>query len=347
MAFLIGNRRIGGGASCFIIAEAGVNHNGRIELALALVDAAAAAGADAVKFQTFDPERLASGEAAKAAYQEATTGGGSQIEMLRGLTLSHDEFRRVERHCRDRGIVFMSTPFDAGSADFLATLGVPAFKMPSGEVDNLPLLVHVAAKGVPVILSTGMATLGEVERAVSALRRAGSRDLALLHCVSNYPAAPEDTNLRAMATMGAAFGVPVGYSDHTLGLEVSFAAVALGATILEKHFTLDRDMPGPDHRASIDPQDLAALVAGVRKVEAALGHGRKEPAASEAATARIARRSLFLCRDMAEGEPLAVGDLEALRPAGGIPPSMIELAVGRRVARPLAAGTRLAWSDLS
>lgn len=277
---------MGSGRPCFIIAEAGVNHNGSLDLALKLVDAAVAAGADAVKFQTFRADRLVTLHAPKAAYQSETTGGAeSQFEMLRKLELDERGHRALVDHCASRGIAFLSTPFDEESADILETLGVPAYKLPSGELTNLPFLRHVAQKKRPMIMSTGMATMEEVGKAVEAVRIAECTDLILLHCVSAYPADPADVNLRAMATLAESFGVPVGYSDHTLGIEVALAAVAMGACILEKHFTLDRSLPGPDHRISAEPAELATLVASARKVEAALGNGVKRPSLSEADTA--------------------------------------------------------------
>ena len=272
--FDIGSARIGAGR-CFVIAEAGVNHNGDTEMAARLIDAAANAGADAVKFQTFRAEHVVSAHAPKAAYQRATTGDGEgQLDMVRALELPADSFGALKSHADRRGILFLSTPFDHGSVDLLHKLDVAAFKIASGEITNLPLLRHVAALGKPVILSTGMSYLSEVEAAVRALQSSGLDRLALLHCVSNYPADPADVNLRAMATLSAAFAVPVGYSDHTTGIEVALAAAARGAAVLEKHFTLDRASPGADHRASLEPAELTAMVAGIRRVESALGDGR-------------------------------------------------------------------------
>lgn len=329
--FAIDGRLVGPGQPCLIIAEAGVNHNGSLDLACQLVDAARAAGADAVKFQTFKAERLVSAAAPKAAYQQRTTGTAeSQLEMIRQLELGEAEHRRLLAHCRERGILFLSSPFDEQSADFLADLGMSAFKVPSGELINLPFLAHLAAKGRPLILSTGMAHLGEVEAAVQAVAAAGPVPLALLQCVSNYPADPADVNLRAMDTMAAAFGVAVGYSDHVPQNEVAFAAVARGACIVEKHFTLDRNLPGPDHQASLEPGELAALVRGIRAVEAALGDGRKRPAASEADTAAVARKSLVAACDIPAGSVLAADLIVVKRPGSGLPPAMFPHLLGRR-----------------
>jgi N,N'-diacetyllegionaminate synthase len=347
-AFRVADRIVGPGAPCFVVAEAGVNHDGDPERALRLVGAAAEAGADAVKFQTFDADLLASPRAAKAQYQARATGGGEmQADMLRRLQLSEEVHHLLADEARRRGLLFLSTPFDVGSADFLVSLGVPALKMGSGELTNLPLLAHVAGMGRPLMLSTGMADLAEVDAAVAAVRAAGSPPLALLHCVSCYPADPADVNLRAMETMSARYGVPVGFSDHTLGIEIALAAVALGASILEKHLTLDRSLPGPDHAASIEPGEMAALVRGVRLVEAALGHGRKEPAPGERELARAARRSLVAARDIPEGAVLTSDLVTILRPGTGLPAASLPALLGRRVRRAIPAGTLLSMEMLA
>lgn len=336
----IGHRMIGAGFPCFVIAEAGVNHNGRLELALSLVDAAVRAGADAVKFQTFTAARVVTRDAPKAAYQRATTGSEeSQLEMLQKLELSPDTHREIQAYCDKRGILFLSTPFDEESADFLDGLHLPAFKIPSGEITNLPFLEHVARKQKPLIVSTGMSSLAEVQSAVAVIREAENDDLVLLQCVSAYPAAAADANLRAMQSMAAIFDVPVGYSDHTLGIEVALAAVALGACILEKHFTLDRDLAGPDHRASLAPDELTVLVRGVRTVEAALGHGRKEPASSEADVAAVSRKSIVTARDIPAGTRLTREMLVMKSPGTGWPPSMLGKVIERVAAKDIPADT--------
>jgi N,N'-diacetyllegionaminate synthase len=338
----ISGREVGPGRPCFIIAEAGVNHNGSLEAARQLIDVAVAAGADAVKFQTFKAERLATPDAPKAEYQLRNTGAAeSQFEMLQRLELSEEAHLDLLNYCAERAILFMSTPFDEGSADFLDELGVAVFKLPSGEITNLPFVEHVARKGKPLIVSTGMAYLGEVETAVRSIVEAGNRDFILLHCVSNYPADSTDANLRAMQTMQATFNVPVGYSDHTLGIEVALAAVALGACVIEKHFTLSRDLPGPDHRASLEPDELAAMVRGIRKVEASLGHGRKEPAASEAEIAAVARRSLVAACDIDAGTELTKELIAIRRPGTGLPAAMLSEVVGRTLRVPARAGELL------
>lgn len=339
---LSASRRIGPDRPCFVIAEAGVNHDGDPEVARELVRVAAAAGAEAVKFQTFDAERLATARAPKAAYQERSgVAGESQLEMLRRLQLPTELLGELKRLAESLGLVFLSTPFDEASCDLLDELQVQAFKVASGELTNLPLLAHIAAKGRPMIVSTGMADLEEVERAVATAEAAGASGLALLHCVSSYPADPADANLRAMETLRSAFGYPVGFSDHTRGLEVALAAVALGASVLEKHFTLDRSRPGPDHAASLEPGELEALVRGLRTVESALGDGRKRPAACEKEMARVARRSLVAARDIRRGETLGESDLAARRPGTGLAPDQAGRLLGRRARRDVAAGEPL------
>jgi N,N'-diacetyllegionaminate synthase len=338
----IADYQVGRGRPCFIIAEAGVNHNGSLEMAKQLVDQAAKAGSCAVKFQTFKAERLVTPDAPKAGYQMQTTDATeSQYDMLRRLELSPQAHRELIAHCQGKGILFLSAPFDEESADLLADLGVAAFKIPSGEISNLPFLAHVARKGRPMIVSTGMSYLGEVETAVRTIEETGNYDFVLLHCVSNYPADPVDVNLRALHTLATAFGVPVGYSDHTAGIEVALAAVALGACVIEKHFTLDRSLPGPDHRASLEPAELAALVQGIRTVEMALGHGRKEPAASEADIAATARKSLVAARDIPAGTRLTRDMIAVRRPGTGLPPAMLPHLLGRTLRVDLRAGSVL------
>jgi N,N'-diacetyllegionaminate synthase len=343
----IANHKIGPGQPCFIIAEAGVNHNGDLEMAYKLVDVAVEAQADAVKFQTFKAEKVVTTYAPKAAYQKQTTHPQeSQLEMLKGLELSYNDFRQLKNYCDRQNIIFLSTPFDEESTNFLDDLGISAFKIPSGEVTNLPFLTHLASKGKPMIVSTGMSYLGEVETAVRTIKETGHQEMVLLHCVSNYPAAPADVNLRAMLTMTTAFQLPVGYSDHTLGLEVSLAAVAMGACVIEKHFTLDRGLPGPDHPSSLEPHELTALVKGIRVVEAALGHGRKEPAISEANVAAVARRSLVVTEDVVAGTVLTEEWIAIKRPGNGLPPLARPYVVGRKIKHDVQAGTLLSLEML-
>jgi len=338
----IAGHKIGAGQAAFIIAEAGVNHNGDLKMAHELVDVAAGAGADAVKFQTFIAEKSITSDAIKADYQRITTGNEeSQLEMAQKLELSFDDFRQLKRYCDERGIVFLSTPFDFESVDFLHSLGVPALKISSGDLTNHPLLRRVASKGVPVIVSTGMSDLDEVREATEVVRSEGNDQIVLLQCVTNYPADPGDVNLRAMRTMAEALNVPVGYSDHTLGIEVAIGAVALGACVIEKHFTLDRSLPGPDHRASLEPRELEALVHGIRRIEAALGTGIKRPAASEASNAAVARRSLVAGRDIQAGSVLTADCVSFKRPGTGLPPKMLERVVGKTALIDLREGTLL------
>lgn len=343
----INGRRVGPGHPCFVIAEAGVNHNGDWRLACELVDAAFEAGADAVKFQTWITDQLVLPGAATAEYQRDNLGSDpGQYEMLKALELSHAQFRRIQAHARRRGILFLSTPDEEASADFLEKLGVPLFKIGSGEVTNLSFLRHVARKGRPVMLSTGMSTLGEVEAAVGALHAARGAGIALLHCVSSYPAAPAECNLSAMATLRAAFGLPVGWSDHTPGHDIASAAVALGACIVEKHLTLDTTMAGPDHRASLGPAQFKALVQAVRDVESALGSGCKTPTAAEAETKRVVQKSVVVSRALRAGARLTPGILALRRASGGMPASAMASLAGRRAARDLPAWTVIAPEDL-
>jgi N,N'-diacetyllegionaminate synthase len=332
----------------FVIAEAGVNHNGSLELAFKLVDAAKAAGADAVKFQTFRAERLATRSAHKAAYQERTTAAAeSQFEMLQRLELDAEAHRRIIEHCRKRKIQFLSSPFDAESADLLEKMDLPLYKVPSGEITNVLLLEHIAKKKRPIILSTGMSTLGEVEEAVRVLQGAGANQLTLLHCVTEYPAPYDQVNLRAMHTLKYAFGLPVGYSDHTPGIEVSIAAVALGAEVIEKHFTLDRSLAGPDHAASLEPGELERMVTAIRHVEVALGDGIKTPAKCELANISVARKSVVASRPMREGHKLQRSDLDTKRPGNGIAPNLWPTLIGRRLRTAIQKDQVISWDHLA
>jgi N,N'-diacetyllegionaminate synthase len=339
----------------FIIAEAGVNHNGDEKLALALVQAAAKSGADAVKFQTFSADKLTRKGAAKAEYQKQATGAGDQHGMLKALEMSESLHRRLFAHCSQLGIEFMSTAFDEDALDFLVALGIKRIKIPSGEITNTPLLRHMAGKGLRLIVSTGMAELDEVVAAVDTIRAARTAHgfaeplaemVTLLHCTSNYPTDCADVNLRAMNTMARATGLPVGYSDHTLGLAVSTAAVALGATVIEKHFTIDNGLPGPDHRASLEPGELGALVRQIRDVEAALGSDIKAPTASELPVRDLVRRSVTTVRAIDAGATVGKEDVTLMRPGTGIPPIELEKVIGRKSARKISAGETLTWSDL-
>lgn len=303
----------------FVIAEGGVNHNGEVDLAHALIDAAAEAGANAVKFQTFDVDALVSIGAESAPYQVEHTGSADQRGMLAALSLPAGAWTELASHAREKKLVFMSTAFDPASADLVCALGVQVLKSPSGELTNLPFLADLASRGLPMIVSTGMSSLEEVSAAVGVCRRAPA--LALLHCVTAYPTPVEVSNLRAMSTMKESFDVPVGWSDHTDGLVTAIAAVALGAQILEKHLTTDRDLPGPDHRASADPTQFADYVRAVQGAARALGDGVKQPAAVERANMDAARRSWHAVESLNPGHVLRVEDVVALRPAVGISPA--------------------------
>lgn len=324
-----------------IIAEAGVNHNGDIAMALDLVRAAARAKADLVKFQTFSATRLTTPQAPKADYQVRTTGAAeSQQEMIRRLELSFDDHLVLIEECRRQGIGFFSTGFDIESMEMLIELGLDRIKVPSGELTNLPYLRYVARQGVPVILSTGMATLADVEAAINVMLAGGlgREAITVLHCNTEYPTPMADVNLPAMVNMGRAFGVAVGYSDHTLGIEIPVAAVALGATVIEKHFTLDRNLEGPDHRASLEPDQLTAMVAAIRNIELVMsGDGVKRPSASEARNAPIARKSIVAKIDIRAGEAFCDANLTTKRPGFGLSPMRWDDVIGRPALRDFAA----------
>ena len=307
----------------FIIAEAGVNHNGSLEIAFRLIDVAVAAGADAVKFQTFKAEKFITMSAHKAEYQKETTGADeSQLEMVKKLELDETAHIRLHQYCQHKGIQFLSTPFDLESIDLLSRLELEIFKIPSGEITNLPYLRKLGALKKRLIMSTGMADLGEIEDALDVLTESGTplENITILHCNTEYPTPFEDVNLRAMLTIGHAFGVAVGYSDHTSGIEVAVAAVALGAAVLEKHFTLDRNLPGPDHNASLEPDELKAMVQAIRNIEKALGDGIKRPSPSEVKNKPIARKSLVASQPIKTGELFSAENIAAKRPGAGISP---------------------------
>lgn len=342
----LGEREVGPEQPCLVIAEAGVNHNGSLDMALRLVDAAADAGADVVKFQTFKTERVVTRRAAKADYQK--TGGSdgqTMYEMLKRLELSDDDFRAIADHARRRGIIFMSKGHRE-DIDFLVELGVPALKIDSAAVVYYSLLRKAAGTGLPVILSTGGSKLGEVEKALDILAEHGDPPVALLHCTTAYPAPLDQINLRAMATLRSAFGLPTGYSDHTEGIEIPIAAAALGACVIEKHFTLDRTLPGPDHKASLEPQELRRMVDGIRKVELALGEPRKRPTELERRNMQLMRRSLVAERDIAAGERLEADMVAFKRPGTGLGEDFLDLVVGRVAAKPIAAGDPITWDRI-
>ncbi|MFC2034062.1 N-acetylneuraminate synthase [Chloroflexota bacterium] len=338
---------IGDGAPCFIIAEAGVNHNGDISLARKLIEMAKDAGADAVKFQTFKTEEVVTKSAGKAEYQKKTTGTKeTQYEMIKKLELPEEAHFGLKSYADNRGIMFLSTPYDEGSVDFLSRLGVAALKISSADITNHPLLSYIAAKNLPVILSTGMSTLGEVEEALVVITKSGNDQVVLLHCNFNYPARIEDMNLRAMATIKQAFGFPVGFSDHTMGIEISLAAVAMGAVVIEKHFTLDRNMAGPDHRSSLEPDELKEMVSKIRNIEKALGSNIKKPTGPEIKNRLISRRSLVAGVIIEEGTIITGDMLKIKRPGTGIPPKYLNDVIGRKATKSIRQDELIIWNKV-
>jgi N,N'-diacetyllegionaminate synthase len=335
-----------------IIAEAGVNHNGSLELAFDLIDAAASAGADIVKFQTFKAAQLVTSSAQKASYQHQNdpTEDSSQLAMLSKLELPLEWHYRLKKRAEDNGIIFASTGFDLDSIDFLESLQMPFFKIPSGEITNRPLLEHVAKKGQEIILSTGMATLEEIEQAIHVLIEGGIKrtQITVLHCNTEYPTPMADVNLRAMHTIQSDLNVKIGYSDHTLGIEVPIAAVAMGARVIEKHFTLDNAMPGPDHKASLEPLELKAMVSAIRNIELAIGgSGQKVPSASELKNKVVARKSICYAKDLNPNEIISKSHLIMLRPGSGVSPMEYQQVLGKKLNKQVNKGDLFEWSDIS
>jgi len=341
----IGNRDVSAAGPAYVIAEIGVNHNGSVELAHRMIDEARAAGADAVKFQTFLTDEVLLPSAAPADYQQAAAGSCSQSEMVRKLELSFEDFTALHRHCSETGVDFISTAFDPVSLDFVISLRPACIKWPSGELTNWPFLRQAAAAGLPILLSTGMASIRDIAGAIDQIRPDG--EVAILQCVSNYPARIEDQNLRVLPALAAAFGRPVGFSDHTRGPYAAIAARALGMCVLEKHFTLDRNMSGPDHAASSEPSEFAELVQTLRQIEIGLGDGVKRPLAREENVKAVARKSLVYRRDLAPGHVLRAEDLTAKRPASGFPPDCTHMVLGLTLAHAVAQDDMFAWADVS
>jgi N,N'-diacetyllegionaminate synthase len=334
-----------------IIAEAGVNHNGDIDLAKKLIDIAVAAAVDYVKFQTFKAETIVSPSAKKADYQSKNIGDNddSQFQMLKKLELSHEDHLLLMSYCAQKGIKFFSTAFDVEGVNYLDKLGLDMFKIPSGEMTNYPYLRAIAQKNKPIILSTGMGALGEIEEALGVLLEFGAKreDITILHCNTEYPTPMEDVNLKAMNAIGKAFGVQIGYSDHTLGIEVPTAAVALGATVIEKHFTLDRNLPGPDHKASLEPDELKAMVQSIRNIELAIsGSGKKERSKSESKNVALARKSIHLRSNLNAGSIIEEKDIIALRPGDGISAMEWNNVIGKTLQTNILAFDKLTWRDL-
>ncbi len=315
----------------FIIAEAGVNHNGKLDLAYQLIDAASQTGADAVKFQTFSAKKLVVKSTQKADYQKNVTASTeSQFEMLQKLELSEDEQVKLFKYSRKKNIDFLSSPFDLGSINFLKKLGLDTFKIPSGEITNLPYLRKIGSLNKKIIMSTGMATLGDIENAVNVLVDTGTKrnEISLLHCNTEYPTPMQDVNLEAIITLKESFGLPVGYSDHTLGIEIPIAAAAMGATIIEKHFTLDKNLEGPDHKASLEPNELKQMVQSIRNIEKALGDGIKQPSNSEKKNIKVARKSIVALNEIKKGEKFSEKNLTVKRPGTGISPMRWDEIIG-------------------
>ncbi len=333
----------------FIIAEAGVNHNGDIKLAKKLIDVAVEAGADAVKFQTFKAEEVVSEYAPMAEYQKKNTGKEeSQLDMVKKLELTYEDFKELKNYCDEKGIMFLSTPFDIDSARFLKDLGLELFKIPSGEITNYPLLKEIGSYRKKIVLSTGMADLGEIEDALDVLIKNGTKreDITVLQCNTEYPTPFKDVNLKAMLTIKEAFKVNVGYSDHTLGIEVPIAAVALGATVIEKHFTLDKNLPGPDHKASLEPHELKEMIKAIRNIEKALGNGIKKPSKSEKKNINIARKSIVARRNIKKGETLTEENLTTKRPGNGISPMQWNKIIGKKAYKDIPKDKPLSFGDI-
>ena len=332
-SFSIGTRKIGSDQPCFIIAEAGVNHNGQLVLAKKLVDAAKEAGADAVKFQTFTADTIAIESAPKATYQKRSTTQENQHEMLKKLELSKNEFDELIRYCNEKKIIFLSSPFDEASVDLLEKIGVGAFKVGSGEITNTLLLEKVAKTKKPIIISTGMATMDEIKEAVTFVTKKGNTSIALLHCISQYPTPLPQVNLQCIGTLRNKFSVPIGFSDHTTSIIIPAAAVALGACIIEKHLTLEKTMEGPDHLASLDPVEFKQMVRAIRDVEAAFGTGIKEPTTEEEEMKKIVRKSIVANTIIPKGTVLTHFHLAVKRPGTGLEPKRIDELIGKKVNR--------------
>ena len=341
----IGTKKVGGSNPSFIIAEAGVNHNGNIKQAKELVDIAADAGADAVKFQSFIARELAVPNLKKAEYQEKKN-PESQFEMLKKLELSELEFREIYEYCEEKGPVFLSTPFDFKSADMLEQIGVVAYKISSGDLNNYPFLSYVSKKGKPMILSTGMSNWDEIEKAVTSIFLEGNKQLVLLQCTTSYPTKFEEVNLNAMLAMRERFEASIGFSDHTPGIEASVAAVALGAKVIEKHFTIDKNLPGPDHKASLSPEELKNLVSSIRHVEAALGSPEKTASQSEKKIMAVVRKKIVAVSDIPSGTILSRNELALKRAEEGLDPDQFEKLIGKKTKRNIKENESIALEDV-
>ncbi len=343
----IGNKKISEDSPVFIIAEAGVNHNGRLDLALKLVDAAKEAGADAVKFQTFKAEGVMTENVPMAEYQKKNTGKTeSMLDMVRKFELKYEDFRKINKYCDRKKIMFLSTPHSGSeSVDFLHSLKVPAFKFGSGDLNNLPVLRYAAKFKKPMILGTGMADMAEVKEAINCAKKAGNDKIIVLHCTTNYPCPVEEVNLRAMQTMMRDLDVLVGYSDHTLGIQVPIMAATLGACVIEKHFTLDKNLAGPDHKASLEPGELKEMVGAVRNVEKILGSSIKKPMKSEKEIAKVARKSIVTLNHIKKGEIFSPENIGIKRPGIGIEPKFFDKILGKKAKKDLQKDALVRWED--
>lgn len=341
----IGNKKIGKGHPCFIIAEAGVNHNGNPEIAKKLIIAAAQAGADAIKFQTFQADNLVTREAPKATYQSINTGDeNSQYSMLKSLEFSADIFKELVRFSELNNIIFLSTPFDLPSLHLLEKLNISAYKIASGEITNIPFIRQIAKTGKPIILSSGMSWLSDIEFAIRIIVEYGSRDIILLHCTTSYPTDPIDVNLKALKTMHTAFKLPTGYSDHTLGISIPIAAVSMGAVMIEKHLSLNKNDIGPDHKASMEPDEFKEMVTQIRVVEEAMGDGIKKPTKQELSIAPLVRKSIRSSVHMMPGDIITESMVACKRPSGGLDPQYIEYFIGKKVIHEILPDTVMNWN---
>lgn len=331
----------------YVIAEAGVNHNGSVKNAFKMIDCAKECGCDCIKFQTFKADALVTSNAPKADYQmRNTNGSNNQFEMLKSLELNDREFEELKAHCDEIGIEFMSTPFDIESVDVLEKIGVTRYKISSGDINNKQLLQHVAKTGKSMVVSTGMSTIEEVRKAVDWIEQVGNHQITLLHCTSNYPTSYDEVNMKAMQTLQQKFGYPIGYSDHTKGDLASIVAVAMGATVIEKHFTLDKNMEGPDHKASLNVEELKEMVDDIRAVETIMGNGVKQPMKSELNTRSVARKSVVLAHNIQKGEILKKEDLVLKRPGNGLAPEYLDELIGKVLVRNMRAEEMITWKDV-
>ncbi|MDP3696588.1 MAG: N-acetylneuraminate synthase [Candidatus Taylorbacteria bacterium] len=341
----IGDKLVGLNQPVFIVAEAGVNHNGELKLAKKLIDVAAQAGVDAIKFQTFDPKTLVTKNAAKAKYQTNDNGRESQYEMLEKIMLPRKWHKELRNYAKKKGLIFLSTPFSKNDADFLIKLGVPAIKVSSSDANNIPYLTYIAAQNIPIILSTGMSDMEEIRESVKNILKMGNNKLIVLHCTTNYPTPFEEANIKAIPALAQEFGLIIGFSDHTLGIEAPIAAVAIGAKIIEKHFTLDKKLPGPDHKASLEPEELKKMTRSIRNIEKALGNGKKIPFPSEKKISNAARKSIIAIQNIKRGQIITADYIDIKRPGNGLSPKYYPEIIGAKAIKDIKADTLLKIND--